>query len=89
MLAYRFLPISIDECVCDLFWFVRNDAIEGKDYNLEKLTWLWHVTILDDEKIIHDNQKGVDSRYYRPGKLSAMEQFPQNFLNWYLQALKI
>lgn len=87
MLGYRFLPDSQETCTCDLFWFVRDDAVEGKDYNLEDLTWLWHVTILDDEEIIIYNQKGVDSRYYQPGTLSEWEHFPQNFLNFYLKSL--
>lgn len=87
MIGYRFLPISIDDCVCDLFWFVRADAEEGKDYKLEDLTWLWHVTILDDEEIIVNNQKGVNSKFYKPGRLSEMEYFPQHFLNWYLKSI--
>ncbi len=87
MLGYRFLPKSLDECICDLFWFVREDAVEGKDYDMDTLTWLWHVTILDDEKIIIDNQKGVDSRFYKPGKLSEMEAMEQHFLNWYLDRI--
>ena len=88
MIAYRFLPDTQETSHCDLYWFVRDDAIEGKDYILDDLTWLWHVTILDDEEIIINNQKGVDSRYYKPGKLSEWEHFPQHFLNFYLNSLK-
>ncbi len=88
MVGYRFLPTSIDTCVADVFWFVREDAVEGKDYDLETLIWLWHVTILDDEKIIVDNRKGVDSRFYSPGKFSKMEDMEQHFVNWYINALK-
>ncbi|WP_299072703.1 aromatic ring-hydroxylating dioxygenase subunit alpha [uncultured Paraglaciecola sp.] len=87
MVAYRFLPRSIDECVCDVSWFVNKRAIEGKDYQLEQLTWLWDVTTQADKTIIMNNQKGVDSRFYQPGRLSEMETFQQSFLNWYLQAL--
>lgn len=88
MIAYRFLPNTQESSHCDLYWFVRKDALEGKDYNLDDLTWLWHVTILDDEEIIINNQKGVNSRYYGPGKLSEWEHFPQHFLNFYLNSLK-
>jgi len=87
MIGYRFLPISLDECICDVFWFVSGDAIEGQDYDLETLIWLWHVTILDDEKIIIDNKKGVDSHFYRPGKLSNMEAMEQHFLDWYIKSI--
>jgi len=88
MIAYRFLPDTQETSHCDLYWFVREDALEGKDYNLDDLTWLWHVTILDDEEIIINNQKGVNSRYYGPGKLSEWEHFPQHFLNFYLNSIK-
>ncbi len=88
MIGYRFLPLTIDTCVCDVFWFVHEDAEEGQDYDLQQLTWLWDVTTQADEEIIANNQKGVDSRFYSPGKLSEMEGFQQHFLNWYLEALK-
>ncbi len=88
MIGYRFLPLSVDKCVCDVFWFVDEDAEEGEDYDLQQLTWLWDVTTQADEEIIVNNQKGVDSHFYSPGKLSEMEEFQQHFLNWYLEALK-
>ena len=88
MIGYRFLPLSIDKCLGDVFWFVHEEAEEGKDYDLKELTWLWDVTTQADEKIISNAQKGVNSHFYRPGKLSEMEGFQQNFLNWYLKALK-
>ena len=72
MVGYRFLPSSVDTCVCDVFWFVDEDAEEGRDYDLDKLTWLWDVTTQADEKIIVNNQKGVASQFYTPG----------NYLRW-------
>ncbi|WP_293750189.1 aromatic ring-hydroxylating dioxygenase subunit alpha [uncultured Paraglaciecola sp.] len=87
MLGYRFLPVSVDECICDVYWFVNESAVEGKDYQLDQLTWLWDVTTQADKTIIMNNQKGVNSRFYKPGRLSEMESFQQSFLNWYLQSL--
>jgi phenylpropionate dioxygenase-like ring-hydroxylating dioxygenase large terminal subunit len=87
MLGYRFLPVSVDECICDVSWFVNESAVEGQDYQLDQLTWLWDVTTHADKKIIMNNQKGVDSRFYQPGPLSDMEGFQQNFLKWYLKTL--
>ncbi len=87
MLCYRFLPTSVDECVCQVCWFVNQSAVEGEDYNLEQLTWLWDLTTKADKTIITNNQKGLNSRYYQPGRLSEMEAFQQSFLNWYIKAL--
>jgi len=87
MLGYRFTPTGQDKCVGDLYWFVHADAEEGKDYDKAALTWLWDVTIKADEDIIVNNQKGVNSHVYAPGRLSEMEYFEQHFLNWYLKAM--
>ncbi|WP_339723347.1 aromatic ring-hydroxylating dioxygenase subunit alpha [uncultured Paraglaciecola sp.] len=87
MLGYRFLPVSVDECICEVSWFVEESAVQGQDYQLEQLTWLWDVTTQADKSIIMNNQKGVDSRFYQPGRLSEMESFQQSFLDWYLQTL--
>ena len=87
MLGYRFIPTGPDTCKCDVFWFVRGNAVESKDYDKEKLTWLWDITTQADEEIIINNQKGVNSHFYTPGRLSEMEYFEQHFLNWYLKAL--
>lgn len=87
MVGYRFTPLSIDECKCDVFWFVNKNAKENTDYDLDELTWLWDITTQADEKIIINNQKGVNSHFYKPGKLSKMEYFKQSFLNWYLKVI--
>ncbi len=87
MLGYRFTPTGQDTCVGDLYWFVREDAEDGKDFDKTALTWLWDITIKADEEIIVNNQKGVNSHAYKPGPLSKMEYFEQHFLNWYLRAL--
>ena len=87
VVGYRFLPLLQDECVCDIFWFVDAAAEDGEDYNLAELTWLWDVTTIADKTIITNNQKGVDSKFYTPGRLSKMESFQQSFLNWYIKKL--
>ena len=87
IVGYRFFPTDINNCVCDIFWLVHEDAEENKDYALEQLTWLWDVTTIADKTIIMNNQKGVNSKYYSPGRLSNMESFQQSFLYWYTEKL--
>ena len=57
----------------------RRRAVEGRDYDRAKLTWLWDVTTIADKEIIERNQLGVDSRFYEPGPLSPMEDFTLQF----------
>ncbi|TNE58531.1 MAG: aromatic ring-hydroxylating dioxygenase subunit alpha [Alphaproteobacteria bacterium] len=87
MVGYRFLPEDVDNCTCDIYWMVRGDAVEGRDYDVEKLTWLWHITTLADEDIIVNNQKGVNSRFYQPGPYSQMEHWTQRSMAWYLREM--
>jgi len=88
VVIYRFTPVSLTESECDITWLVNGDAEEGKDYNNDELIWLWDVTTDADKRIIENNAKGVNSRYYVPGPLSQMEDFTWTFMSWYLRAIK-
>jgi phenylpropionate dioxygenase-like ring-hydroxylating dioxygenase large terminal subunit len=87
VVGYVFSPVDARNCICKVFWFVRGDAVEGKDYDREELMWLWDVTTYADEKIIVNNWKGVCSRYYEPGPYSTMERMEQRYTEWILQEL--
>jgi Rieske 2Fe-2S family protein len=89
VVVYRFGPRGLRETDCEITWLVNGDAVEGRDYRLADLTWLWDVTTVADKAIIERNQEGVDSRYYEPGPLSpSMETFTQQFLDWYVAAMR-
>jgi phenylpropionate dioxygenase-like ring-hydroxylating dioxygenase large terminal subunit len=88
VVLYRFTPVTIDKSECDITWLVRGDAVEGQDYDRDRLTWLWDVTTHADKAIIEHNQQGVNSRYYVPGPLSSMENFAWSFLSWYLEIMR-
>jgi len=88
VVLYRFTPRAPRLTDCEVTWLVNASAVEGKDYDVPKLTWLWDVTTLADKKIIERNQAGVDSRFYVPGPLSSMEDFTQRFLLWYVAAMR-
>ncbi|HEX2140516.1 MAG TPA: aromatic ring-hydroxylating dioxygenase subunit alpha [Woeseiaceae bacterium] len=87
VVGYVFKPIDHGSCVCEIYWLVRGDAVEGKDYDVDELTWLWHVTTLADKEIIVNNWKGVNSRYFRPGPFSNMERMERRYVEWILQQL--
>lgn len=88
VVGYVFTPVDQDNCRCDIYWFVRGDAVPGKDYNIDDLTWLWDITIKADEDIIVNNWKGVKSSYYRPGPFSGMESMEGRYIDWILQQLQ-
>ncbi len=84
---YLFVPMASQKTHMEISWLVRRDAREGVDYDRERLTWLWHVTSLADKRIINNNQKGVNSRYYRPGPYGPMESTSRSFTEWYLDQI--
>jgi len=88
VVLYRFTPLTQHTADCDITWLVRGDAEEGRDYDRDKLVWLWDVTTHADKAIIERNQQGVNSRYYVPGPLSTMESYTWKFLSWYLDTLR-
>ncbi len=88
VVAYVFTPIDQDNSNCEIYWLVRSDAEEGKDYDVDKLTWLWDITTLADKTIIVNNSKGVHSKYYEPGPFSGMERAERVYIEWILQELQ-
>lgn len=88
VVGYVFKPVDHENCACEIFWFVRGDAVEGKDYDVAEVMYLWDVTTHADEQIIVNNWKGVNSRYYRPGPFSRMERLENRYVEWILQQLQ-
>ena len=88
VVAYVFTPVTHQTSQCDVYWMVDKDAKEGGDYDLERLIWLWDVTTKADERIIVNNQKGVNSRKYSSGPFSEKESTEKRFISWYLDQLR-
>lgn len=84
---YLFIPGDTQKTDMEIIWLVAKDAKEGVDYELDRLIWMWDVTSIADKKIIDHNQKGVNSRYYRPGPYSPMEDMPRHMTEWYLEQI--
>lgn len=88
VVCYVFTPIDHNNSSCEIYWLVRGDAEEGKDYDVDELTWLWDVTTHADKRIVVDNSKGVHSKYYEPGPFSEMEDLEQIYVEWILSELQ-
>ena len=88
VVAYVFTPLEHQRSQCEIYWLVRGDAQEGRDYDVEALTWLWDITTQADKEIIVNNSKGVHSKYYEPGPFSSMEAMERIYIDWILQELQ-
>jgi Rieske 2Fe-2S family protein len=84
---YRFVAKTPLTCEMEVIWLVRGDAKPGVDYDLQKLAWLWQVTSVADKRIVEDNQRGVNSRFYEPGPYAPMEENARRWIDWYLEEI--
>lgn len=85
--SFAFVPRHADcsDIVCT--WLVSGTAAEARDYDLDRLTWLWTVTTKQDKAIIEANAAGIRSAAYSPGPASVLEQDVVGFREWYLAAI--
>jgi Rieske 2Fe-2S family protein len=88
VVCYVFTPVDHGNSRCEITWLVREDAEEGRDYDLAELTWLWDVTTKADKQIIVNNYEGVRSRYYEPGPFAGMEHAERTYVEWLLAELQ-
>jgi Rieske 2Fe-2S family protein len=86
-LLTRFTPVSPLETELELTWLVHQDAAEGRDYDTERVCWLWRVTAEQDRTICENNQRGILSSRYQPGPYATTERACDEFMTWYLNEL--
>ena len=86
---FTFIPKSPTETEVELMWLVNERAVEGIDYDINEITWMWDETTKADKRIIENNQKGVLSSKYEPGPLSKMEIGLDKLKKWYLKHLEL
>lgn len=87
-MIYRFIPKGPEACEMELIWLVNGEAEEGRDYDLDRLTWLWTVTTGEDKAIIEHTSRGVRSHYFVPGPIAPMEQNELRYIGWYLDEIR-
>ncbi len=83
------MPISPTETHVTGKWLVHQDAVEGIDYDVDRLAELWTRTNLQDKKLAENNQLGVNSPGFTPGPYSPdAEMLAMRFTDWYCNAGK-
>ncbi|WP_146584397.1 aromatic ring-hydroxylating oxygenase subunit alpha [Puniceibacterium confluentis] len=88
-LVFRMTPISPTETEVTTVWLVHKDAVEGVDYDLQRLTEVWVATNSEDRAIVEENQRGIRSPAYVPGPYSAhQESGVIQFVDWYARTLQ-
>ncbi|MDO7925650.1 aromatic ring-hydroxylating dioxygenase subunit alpha [Pseudomonas sp. KFB-139] len=83
-LSFRVLPMSATETLVTTKWLVHNTAVEGVDYDIDRLTKVWIATNDQDRTLVEGTQRGVTSPSYEPGPYSeTAETGVCQFDDWY------
>ena len=87
-IVFRIMPISPTQTQVTTNWLVHKDAVEGVDYDLQKLTEVWLATNDEDRRVVEENQKGSLSPAYEPGPYSPhQEEGVIHFVDWYCKTM--
>lgn len=87
-LVFRVTPISATETEVSTKWLVHKDAVEGRDYDVSRLTEVWMATNDEDRRVVEDNQQGILSPAYAPGPYSPIQESGvAQFSDWYCETL--
>ena len=69
-------------------WLVDADAVEGRDYTLERLLPFWQLTSEQDWELCEQNHAGVCNPAFRPGPYSKSREYNLiSFAEWYLERM--
>jgi glycine betaine catabolism A len=79
----RVLPIAADRTVVRTTWLVHEDAVEGVDYDVARLSEVWMATNDQDRRLAENNHLGVQSAAYEPGPYAPSEFMLNHFVDWY------
>jgi Rieske 2Fe-2S family protein len=77
---FLFTPRSTMQTDVDLYWLVDGKATQ---VDVEKMIWGWDRTTLQDKEITENNQAGILSKRYQPGRYSEHERRVVTFHQWY------
>ncbi|WP_413795130.1 MULTISPECIES: aromatic ring-hydroxylating oxygenase subunit alpha [unclassified Pseudomonas] len=87
-LSFRVLPIGPGETLVTTKWLVPNTAVEGVDYEIDRLTKVWLATNDQDRRLVEGTQAGVTSPTYEPGPFSDIaENGVCQFDDWYCETM--
>lgn len=84
----RLTPVHPGLTRVEVSFVVREDAVEGDDYDPAAVAHVWKMTSEQDWELCENNYAGIKSLAYEPGPFSEVtESSVESFLRWYLKRL--
>ena len=83
------IPLGPDRTLLRMKWLVHKDAVEGVDYDFDKLTSVWIATNEQDGALVERSHAGVSDPAYVPGVYSPFTETQLNwFAGWYVDRMR-
>lgn len=84
------IPLSAGKTLVRTKWLVHKDAVEGVDYDLDKLTSVWLATTDQDSELVSRSQAGIMDPAYIPGPYSPFSETSlDKFATWYIDRMRV
>jgi Rieske 2Fe-2S family protein len=88
IVTFAAFPLSPTRTLLRTKWLVHKDAVEGRDYDVDKLTAVWRATNQQDGMLVGMAQAGVRQSGYEPGPYSPLtENLVEKFTGWYISRM--
>lgn len=85
IVTFSVFPLGPDRNLLRTRWLVHKDAVEGVDYDLNRLTEVWEATNQQDADLVEISHNGALSPAYEPGPYSPYtEPLVEKFTEWYV-----
>ena len=89
IVTFSVIPLDAHHTLLRTKWLVHKGAVEGKDYDLQKLTEVWRATNKQDGTLVEYTHRGSSGSAYRPGPYSPFtEGLVEKCTHWYIQRLQ-
>ena len=87
-ITFCVLPLGPDRTLLRTTWLVHKDAVEGVDYDVDRLTEVWRATNEQDAAFVTMAQEGAASSGHEPGPYAPAEYMVDAFCTWYIERLR-
>ncbi len=83
------IPLSAGTTLVRTKWLVHKEAVEGVDYDLDKLTRVWIATTEQDSELVARSHSGIQDPAYEPGPYSKFSEGAlDDFSTWYVERMR-
>ncbi len=88
VVTFSLTPISASQTLLRTSWLVHEDAVEGVDYDPDRIAALWRTTNDQDGRFSQLNHLGIANDGYRQGPYAVEEKLVEAFKDFYVARAK-